>query len=181
MSPLPIDRAAANRRLALRLGVVAVLSMGFGFALAPLYDVFCQMAGVNTKAERFAARPVGVKVDRNRWVTVEFMGQPMPGLPVVFRPSQDHLRINPGEIVLAKYLVRNPTNQTLLGQAVPSISPGNAGQHFKKIDCFCFREQTLAPGEEREMAVTFWVAPELPRGVTDITLSYAFYSSVKKG
>lgn len=175
------ERVAANRRLAIRLGVVAVLSLGFGFALAPLYDVFCQMVGVNTKTERFAARPVGVEVERDRWVTVEFMGQAMPGLPVVFKPAQNNLRVNPGDIVLAKYLVRNPTNQTLHGQAIPSVSPGNAGQHFKKIDCFCFREQVLAPGEEREMAVTFWVAPALPRGVTDITLSYAFYTSVKKG
>jgi cytochrome c oxidase assembly protein subunit 11 len=177
----PDPRAAANRRLAVRLGVVAVLSLGFGFALVPLYDVFCKAVGVNTKAEAYAALPNKSQLDRQRWVTVEFMGQPMPGMPVVFKPAQASLRVHPGEVVLARYVVRNPTDQVLHANAVHSISPGNAGQYFKKIECFCFKEQTLAPGEEREMPVTFWVDPGLPRSVTDITLSYAFYRSVQKG
>ncbi len=157
---------------------MAVGSLGLGFALAPLYNVLCRVVGINTRPE--AATAGVARVDASRWVTVEFMAQAMPGLPVVFIPVQESLRIHPGEVVQARYLVRNPTNERLSGQAIPSVSPGNAGQHFKKLDCFCFREQVFAPGEERELAVLFWLDPELPKGVTDITLSYAFYPSVKK-
>jgi cytochrome c oxidase assembly protein subunit 11 len=174
------DLRAANKRLAIKLGAVAVLALGFGFALSPLYDVFCQVTGLNGKTSQFSEAPRGIKVDRNRWVQVQFMSQPTPSLPVEFRPGQPSLRINPGDIVLARYWVKNLSNSTLAGNAIPSVSPGKAVEHFKKIDCFCFREQTLAPGEERELVVTFWVDPALPRSVTDITLSYAFFGAVKK-
>lgn len=176
----PADLRTANRRLALKLAAAAVLALGFGFALSPLYDAFCRLTGINAKVGQFAPPPGDIKVDHSRQIEVRFMSQPMPGLPVEFRASQPSLSIHPGDIILARYWVKNPTNATLTGNAIPSISPGEANAHFKKIDCFCFREQTLAPGEERELAVTFWVDPALPRSVTDITLSYAFYAAVKK-
>lgn len=171
---------AANRRLAWKLGGVALLALGFGFALSPLYDVFCQLTGINAKVERFNQPPARMKVDRSRSVQVRFLSQPMPGLPIEFRPAQPSLSIHPGDIILARYWVRNPTDTALKGNAVPSISPGGANAYFKKIDCFCFREQTLAPGEERELAVSFWVDSALPKSITDITLSYAFYAAVRK-
>lgn len=180
MSDSGHDLHASNRRLALKLGIVAVLALGFGFALSPLYDVFCRLAGINGKVEQFSTPPSHIKADRSRWIQVQFMSQPMPEMPIEFRPSQPSLRINPGDIILARYWVKNPTNTVLTGNAVPSISPGAATRHFKKIDCFCFREQTLAPGEERELAVTFWVDPALPHSITDITLSYAFYAVAGK-
>lgn len=169
-------RAQANRRLALRLAAVSVVFLGFGFALVPLYDVFCRVVGINVQAAPAGdARPEG-GIDTGRWVNIEFSSQVMAGLPVVFRPLQTHMRVNPGDVVAAKYLVRNPTDRELHANAVYSVSPGNAGAHFKKIECFCFQEQTLAPGEEREMPVIFWVDRKLAANVTDITLSYAFYS-----
>lgn len=171
---------AANRRLALKLGAFAVLALGFGFALVPLYDVVCKVIGINGRTENFAQAPVNVVVDPDRWVRVQFLSQPTPNLPVEFRPSQTSLRINPGEIVLARYWIKNISDTALTGNAIPSVTPDKAVEHFKKLDCFCFREQTLAPGEERELAVSFWVDPALPKAVTDVTLSYAFFATPKK-
>jgi cytochrome c oxidase assembly protein subunit 11 len=165
----------ANRRLAIKLAVVAVGALAFGFALVPLYNVLCEVTGLNGKINAEAASPAAVKVDRTRWVTVEFTGNVMPGLSWEFRPQQPSMRVHPGEIVRANYYAKNPTNQTLVGQAVPSVSPGLAAQHFQKLDCFCFRQQALEPGATREMWLTFIVSPALPEKVRTITLSYAFF------
>lgn len=168
----------ANRRLAMKLAVVAVGALAFGFALVPLYNVLCEVTGLNGKINAEAARPAAVKLDRSRWVTVEFGGNVMPGLSWEFRPQQPSMRVHPGEIVRASYYAKNPTNQTIVGQAVPSVSPGLAAQHFKKLDCFCFRQQALEPGVTREMGLTFIVSPALPEEVRTITLSYAFFPAI---
>ncbi|MGE5027661.1 MAG: cytochrome c oxidase assembly protein [Betaproteobacteria bacterium] len=169
----------ANRRLAVKLAVVAVGALAFGFALVPLYNVLCEVTGLNGKTSADAARPAAVKVDRSRWVTVEFGGNAMTGLSWEFHPQQSSMRVHPGEIARASYYAKNPTNQSLAGQAVPSVSPGLAAQHFKKLDCFCFSRQVLGPGATREMGLTFMVSPALPPEVRTITLSYAFFPTVK--
>jgi cytochrome c oxidase assembly protein subunit 11 len=176
----PAELRAANRRLALRLGALAVLALGFGFALAPLYDVFCQLTGINAETGRFAEPPKDLAVDKSRRVQVRFMSQQSPDLAIEFHPRQPSLSVNPGDIVLAYYWIKNLSDTALSGNAIPSVSPAQAVAHFKKIECFCFREQTLAPGEERELAVSFWVDPALPRAVTDVTLSYAFFGATRK-
>ena len=173
------DLRHANRRLALKLAVVALGALAFGFALVPLYNVLCEVTGLNGKINAEAARPAAIKVDRSRWVTVEFTGDVMPGLSWAFHPRQPSMRVRPGEIVRASYYAKNSTNQTIVGQAVPSVSPGLAAQHFKKLDCFCFRQQALEPGATREMGLTFIVSPELPKEVRTITLSYAFFPALK--
>lgn len=168
-------RQDANRRLARRLAVVCVAMFGFGFAMVPLYDVFCRVVGIGGKPS--SERAVAGSVVQDRWVTVEFTGNTMPGASWEFRPEQTRMRVHPGELVVARYVVRNPTNETLTGQAVPAVTPPRAAPHFKKLDCFCFTEQAFKPGETRELPVTFQVSPDLPDDVRTITLSYAFFNA----
>lgn len=116
------------------------------------------------------------RIDRSRVVTVEFTGTVMPGLPWEMRPLTTHLDLHPGELHLAKFLVRNTSDRPIVGQAVPSVSPGQAAQHFEKLDCFCFSQQTLAPGESKELPLTFIVKPEIDEQIRTVTLSYAFFN-----
>jgi len=169
----------ANKRLAMKLGAVALGALGFGFALVPLYNVLCEATGLNGKTNAESARPAAVKVDKSRWVTVQFTGTVMPGLSWEFHPQQASIRVHPGEITRASYYAKNSTNQTIVGQAVPSITPGQAAQHFVKLDCFCFKQQALEPGAEKEMGLTFIISPELSKEVGTVTLSYAFFPAVK--
>jgi cytochrome c oxidase assembly protein subunit 11 len=173
-------RQTANRRLILRL-VVAVFAMfGFGFALVPLYDVFCDITGLNGKTGVTDSRTVeGTPIDKDRWVTVEFTGNAASGLPWEFRPTVAKMEVQPGALVRATYIARNTSNRTVVGRAIPSVTPGEAAAHFKKTECFCFTEQSLEAGETKEMTVQFVVEPDVPRSVNTITLSYAFFNAEK--
>lgn len=172
-------------------GVAAAFA--FGFALVPLYDALCAATGFNGKTGGnpksvggFSLGGLGAgtaeppsRIDRSRTVTVEFTGTVMPGLPWDMRPLTFNLELHPGELQMVKYLVRNTSDRTITGQAIPSVSPGQAAQHFEKIECFCFAQQTLAPGESREMPLTFIVKPEIGKDIRHVTLSYAFFSAVQ--
>jgi cytochrome c oxidase assembly protein subunit 11 len=166
------------------LGLVAA-SFAFGFALVPLYDVLCEATGFNGKTRpgqtgswryRRPGMAAPSRIDRSRIVTVEFTGTVMPGLPWEMRPLTPSLDLHPGELQQATFLVRNTSDKTIVGQAVPSVSPGQAAQHFEKLDCFCFSQQTLAPGETRELPLTFIVKPEIDEQIRTVTLSYAFFN-----
>lgn len=175
--------AAPHRKLVAKLLLGVAAAFAFGFALVPLYDVFCQVTGLNGKtAGGFAAGGLvgsragpAARVDRSRIVTVEFTGIVMPGLPWDMRPLTTSLDVHPGELQTAIFLVRNLSDRPVTGQAVPSVTPGQAATHFDKIECFCFSQQTLAPGEARELPLAFIVKPELGGDIRTITLSYAFY------
>lgn len=172
-------RRDANRHLALKLLWVVGGALLFTIALVPLYNVLCQLTGLNGKTEGLPATvQKSLKVDESRWVTVEFIGNVMPGLGWNFTPNQNSMRVHPGQIELATFEARNNTNQVAVGQAVPSVSPGQASLYFKKIACFCFQRQSLEPGETREMPLRFYVSPDLPANIQNVTLSYAFYSAV---
>ena len=182
-------KPVSHSRLIGRLLLMVAAAFAFAFALVPLYNVLCEATGFNGKS---AAQPkirdgFGVgglqtgttpssRVDVSRTVRVEFTGSVMPGLPWEMRPLTLSLDIHPGELQQVSYLVRNTSNRPVTGQAVPSISPGLAAQHFEKIECFCFSQQTLGPGEAREMPLAFIVKPEVDRDISQITLSYAFFS-----
>ena len=174
----PVEREVANRRLARKLLWMVAGALLFAFGLVPLYNVLCQVTGLNGKTQQTAtqiARPL--KVDESRWVTIEFTSSVMSGLSWDFAPKQTSVRVHPGQVELVTYLAKNVTNQPMAGQAVPSVSPGLAALYFKKIECFCFRRQELKAGETREMPLTFYVSPDLPQHVQTITLSYAFYKA----
>ena len=174
----------SNRTLVLKLLAVVAAAFAFGFALVPLYDVLCAATGFNGKTSQGKlgvggiAGPVAApsRIDTTRVVTVEFTGTVMPGLPWEMRPLTASLDLHPGELHQARFLVHNSSDKAIVGQAVPSVSPGQAAQHFEKLDCFCFSQQTLAPGETRELPLTFIVKPEIDESIRTVTLSYAFFN-----
>ena len=173
-SPRCDARKTANRRLAWLLVAVAVGFLGFGFALVPLYNTFCELTGLNGKTGGPATLQ-GERLDTKRWVTVDFTSTVIPGLPWRFHPLQRRLRVHPGEITNAVYLAENLSSRVQNAQAVMSVSPETAARYFKKIECFCFTRQTLAPGEARKMPLSFFVSSNLPEDVGTITLSYVFF------
>jgi len=164
-----------NRRLTIKLLFMAAAATGFAFALVPFYDLLCKVTGLNGKTGGAVQVAQASKMDTGRWVTVEFTSTVMPGMSWEFRPAQTRIRVHPGETAKISYLAKNPTNQTMTGQAVPSMSPGWTAQHFNKIECFCFQRQVLKPGEVREMPLVFFVSPELPADVQEISLSYTLF------
>lgn len=167
-----------NRRLSRRLAVVAAGMFGFGFALVPFYNQICAALGIND-----LSRPDVVsnsQVDATRTVTIE-LDSNAHDLPWRFRPLVNHITVHPGELTTVEYEVVNVRAAPVTGQAVPSYGPQHAGQYFKKLDCFCFTQQTLAAGETRRMPVTFVVDPKLPRDVTTIAVSYTFFQVAGRG
>lgn len=165
----------ANRRLTMKLLLMVLAAIGFAFALVPFYNLLCNVTGLNGKTGAAAQLAPDAKIDSGRWVTVEFTSTVMPGMSWEFRPAQTRMRVHPGEVTKVIYLAKNPTSRATAGQAVPSVSPGWAAQHFKKISCFCFQRQELKAGETREMPLVFYVSPDLPANVQEISLSYSMF------
>ena len=172
--------APSHRKLVGRLLLIVALSFAFGFAPVPLYDVFCRLTGLNGKSVGVGGVASNAalvsRIDTQRIVTVEFTATVMPGLSWEVEPVTTRLDLHPGELHQARYRVRNLSNMPLVGQAVPSLSPGLASLNFEKIECFCFTHQPLAPGETKELPLTFVVKPEIDRDIHTITLSYAFFN-----
>ena len=173
------DLAAANRRLLKKLLVVAAGMFAFGFALVPFYEQICEVTGIRNVL-RPDAPPANTQVDTTRTVTIEFDSN-THDLAWGFKPAVRSVQVHPGEFATVTYEVRNALDRPVTGQAVPSYGPQHAAQYFKKMECFCFRSQTLAPGEAREMPVVFVVDPALPADVNTITLSYTFFEVAGRG
>lgn len=167
------DVRADNRRLLIKLAVIAVGMFAFGYALVPFYEKICEVAGINNliKPDKVA----NTQVDAKRWVTVEFDANLRGDLPWRFKPEQTKLAVHPGQLVQVAYDVENTTSRTVVGQAVPSYGPSVAAKYFGKLECFCFKQQTFQPGETRRMPVVFVIDPALPPEVEVITLSYSFF------
>jgi cytochrome c oxidase assembly protein subunit 11 len=169
-------RKKSNRRVAGWLSLCVVGMFGFGYALVPLYDIFCEITGLNGKSATLSeVSAMPLKVDRSRTVTVEFAVN-VSGIPwQVDRPETVRLKVHPGEAMTVIYEAHSLTDVLSAGQAVPSVSPARAARHFRKTECFCFTRQELEPRESKLMPVTFVVDPALPKEVKTITLSYAVY------
>jgi len=172
-----VSVAFRNNRLAMRLGAVALAMFGFGYALVPLYDVFCDITGLNGKTGVATAADIAAGVDERRLVTVEFDSNVNGALPWKFGPVQKSVRVHPGQITEVLFYAENTSDRAVVGQAVPSVAPTPASVWFNKTECFCFTQQTLAPGERREMPVRFIVAPDMPDKYTTLTLSYTFFEA----
>jgi cytochrome c oxidase assembly protein subunit 11 len=168
-----VTQSQSNLLTMKKLVVVAIAMFGFGFALVPFYKKICEVTGVNNvvKADLFA----NTQVDSGRVVTIEFDANLGGRLPWTFRPLQTSVRIHPGELTTVMYEIRNTSDHAITGQAIPSYGPQLAVRFFKKLDCFCFTQQTLQPGETKQMPVVFVIEPGLPDDVNTITLSYAFF------
>jgi len=163
-----------------KLVLVVFAMFGFGFALVPLYDVFCDITGLNGKTATTAASENVNGVDENRIVTVQFMSRTAKGIPWKFEPMINEIKVHPGETKLVKFYAKNESVRDIIGQAVPSVSPGKAAIYFQKIECFCFNHQPLKANEDIEMALQFYVDAELPEEVSTITLSYTLYDITGK-
>ena len=156
-----------------KLTVVAVAMFGFGYALVPFYNKICEVTGINNVIK--ADNAVNTQIDLARLVTIEFDSNLRNNLPWTFRPLQMDVRIHPGEMTTAVYEIKNNSDRTVTGQAIPSYGPQLAARYFKKLECFCFSQQTLQPGEARQMPVVFVIDKDLPGDVKTITLSYTFF------
>jgi cytochrome c oxidase assembly protein subunit 11 len=164
--------ARSNRTLLAKLGVVAVAMFGFGYLLVPFYEKICEVTGLrNIDA---ADTVTNTQVDTTRSVHIEFDTN-LRNLPWQFRALELATDVHPGQVTQAMFEVVNLTDRPITGQAIPSYGPQQAALYFKKIDCFCFAKQTLAPHEKRDMPVVFVVDPKLPKDVPTITLSYTFF------
>jgi cytochrome c oxidase assembly protein subunit 11 len=174
MSASAPNVVVANQLLLKKLVVVTVLMFGFGFALVPFYEQICQVAGLRDVFRDDTARVRNTQVDTSRSVSIEFDANTQR-LAWTFRPLQAYVAVHPGAVTEVVYEIRNTLDRPVTGQAVPSYGPANAAEYFKKLECFCFRQQTLQAGEVRRMPVVFVVDPALPKDVNTITLSYTFF------
>jgi cytochrome c oxidase assembly protein subunit 11 len=169
-----------NRRMLGKLLVVTAAMFGFGYALVPMYRTICDALGINVLSlseERSAGwtgrQTVNTQVDLSRTITIEFDANARG--PWDFKPAKRSLQVHPGEMTTVDYEFRNAQNRTMTAQAIPSYAPMQAGPHFTKVECFCFSEWTLAPGESKRWPVVFVIDAKLPKDVTTITLSYTFF------
>ena len=170
-----------QRRQTLLLLALAVGMFGFAFALVPLYAVFCELTGLNGKTGGAAQFEQKVSSANDRLVTVQFLAQVGNGMPWEFRPTEHSLRVRPGELTNTTFFARNRASIAVTGQAVPSVSPGQAALYLHKTECFCFTQQRLEAGEEMEMPVTFFVDAELPESIPTLSLSYTLFRAKNSG
>ena len=169
----------ANFQMVGKLAVVTGLMFAFGYALVPLYKAICEMTGLNVLAlnelvvsgSKSAAQ--NSQIDTTRTITVEFDANSRG--PWDFKPAQRSLQVHPGELTTVVYEFQNIQNRRMSAQAIPSYAPQQAAAHFNKVECFCFNQYTLEPGEKKEWPVAFVIDPKLSKDVTTITLSYTFF------
>lgn len=170
---------SANRRTVTKLVLATCLMFSFGYALVPLYNVFCTITGLNGKTGRLSeAQAAALPVDESRSVTIEFVTNVDAQLPWEFRPLVNKVVVHPGVETQVEFEVHNSDLASVDGNAVPSVAPNTVAKYFKKTECFCFTQQTLAAGETRRMPVRFIVDPRLPPEVTVLTLGYTFFQSL---
>lgn len=167
-----------NKRMLGKLSVIALVMFGFGYALVPMYEAICEALGINilSRSELLVTGktgPVNTQVDTSRTITVEFDANARG--PWDFKPAQSSVQVHPGQVTTVMYEFRNVQNRTMSAQAIPSYAPKQAMAHFNKMECFCFNEYTLAPGESKQWPVVFVIDPKLGKDVTTITLSYTFF------
>lgn len=165
----------ANKKVITRLMFIVVGMFGFGFALVPLYDVFCSVTGLNGKTGAQVELPVVLNVDTSREITVEFVASLNESMPWSFYPDVRSVKVHPGQPTRVSFYAKNNTNDEIIGQAIPSVAPGLAASYFHKTECFCFTEQALQAGEEKHMPVVFIIDNDIPEDVNILTLSYTFF------
>lgn len=147
----------------------------FSFMLIPFYNLICKTFGITGKTNSTATTE-SKKIDVSRSITIQFLANVNTTLPWQLYPQQKQINIHPGENQTIFYIAKNNSNETITAQAVPSVTPGIAGNYFKKIECFCFRKQTLQPHQEIKMPVIFYIDPQLPKNIHEITLLYTMYT-----
>jgi cytochrome c oxidase assembly protein subunit 11 len=179
-NPKPASRRSLGRDafVAAICGFVVVLMVGASYAAVPFYNWFCRATGFNGTTQVATSAPSSAPLARK--IAVRFDSNVAPGLPWKFEPEQTEIEVKIGQVVTVFYTVTNQSARTTTGQAAYNVAPLTVGAYFQKINCFCFTEQTMAPGEKREMPVVFYVDPSIVNDsdnddLNTITLSYTFY------
>ena len=170
-----VSSKPSNAKVVKKLLLIVFGMFGFGFALVPLYDVFCDITGLNGKTNEVAVEYTADGIDTSRTIKVQFITRTAKGIPWQFEPVINEIEVHPGEVKFVKFYAKNESKRDIVGQAVPSVSPGAAAEYFQKIECFCFTQQPLKSNEEVEMGLQFYVDLDLPKEVTTLTLSYTLY------
>lgn len=171
--------AQKNTKLLTKLVFIVLGMFGFGYALVPIYDVFCDITGLNGKTDTEAVAEVKYEIDLNREIKLEFITSLNESAPMEFGTGTKNMKIHPGQYYTVNFNAKNKTDKTMLARAIPSVTPGAAAAYFKKTECFCFTEQTFEPHEGKTMPVRFVIDPELPARYKTITLAYTFFDNTK--
>ena len=174
---MKLDEPRINVKMLRKLLVFSVMMFGFGYAMVPLYEKFCEVTGIY-ELQQPDVLDKNAKVDETRIINIQLDAN-VRGLPWSFRPLQSAMQVHPGKSAEVIYEISNQSDKTQAGQAIPSYSPRNLERYLKKFECFCFTQQELEGGETRQMAVRFVIDPELPKDVHTATLSYTFFSLMK--
>ena len=170
----------SNKQVINKLLLIVVGMFGFGFAMVPIYDVFCDITGLNGKTATEAAQANARGIDVSREITVQFISHPAKDMPWQFRPEVSQISVRPGETKFVNFYAKNDSSSTMVGQSVPSVAPGRAANYFKKVECFCFEQQTLEGQEEVLMPLQFYIDADIPDDVKTLTLSYTLYDITTK-
>lgn len=172
-TPMKTPRA---RRNLFALFLIPALMFGFGYLMVPIYDIFCEITGLNGKTGRVELVEVKrMRPDESRLVTVEFMANLGRDTPIDFGPAQASMQVHPGKAYQTVYRARNTRAAALVSQAVPSVSPSRASTYFNKTECFCFTQQEFTAHESRDLPVRFVIHPDLPDDIDTVTLAYTFF------
>ena len=171
------NQTTDNPKIIGKLLLVVVAMFGFGFALVPLYDVFCDVTGLNGKTGDKVSFETAPIVDESRLIKITFLASLNEQMPWEFKPQQSFIEVHPGQPTTISYIAKNISDKSIVGNAVPSVAPGLAAAYFQKTECFCFTQQELKAGEEKIMPVTFIVDSELSKDIKEIALSYTFFIS----
>ena len=163
------------KRTLRRLLIAVPVMFAFGWALIPLYNVLCEVTGLNGKIELRATNDRNIEVDDGRDISIQFVSHNNEEMPWTFKPSEDNIQIQTGKYHTATFYVKNTTNKRMVAQAIPSVAPSNAAAHLKKLECFCFEQQELAPGEEALLPVRLIFDDELPSSINSVVLSYTIF------
>lgn len=169
-------RSTSKSRVVLWTCLAVPCMFAFGFALVPLYNLICDVTGINGKVETVAyALQETVKIDTSRQVDMQFVVIKNGDMTWDFATQEKTLTMHPGEMYTIQYAARNPTNSAMTAQMIPSVSPGVAAQYVHKIQCFCFDSQTLDAGEEKEFVVRLFIDPNIPKDIQQVTLAYTIF------
>lgn len=175
-----MSKKATNNKLVGLLILSSIAMFGFGFALVPLYDVLCQVLGINGKTNNKPEQYSSMIIDTNREVNVEFVTHISGDMPWQFAPQVKRIKVQPGALIRTHFEVKNQSSNTVIGQAIPSVSPGRAAAYFNKTECFCFNQQTLTALNNAELPLIFYIDPDLPKDINTVTLSYTLFDITAK-
>jgi cytochrome c oxidase assembly protein subunit 11 len=175
MSSTRDEHGNGVRRTVTRTVAALVGMFAFAFALVPLYDVFCEVTGLNGKTSGSAQAVVHEEVDASRQVTVQFITRGSSGLPWELEVETRQMRVHPGQTAEVDFTFNNLSETVSRGRAVPSVSPSNASRHLRKVTCFCFEEQRLSAGESFRAPLVFQITRDLPPDINTVTLVYTLY------